>query len=163
MPTTMRDANLADIQPPKANPADRVLSLSHVFEVSRPLMWRLWTEGEHLRHWYVPRSMTIELRVLDVRPGGPYHLVLTDPDGIERHLRGEYREVEAPDRLVFGHRWDGELETLATVLFTDEGDGLTRVTLHQGVFGSRDQRDDHVRGWNSTLDHLAAYAARARG
>jgi activator of Hsp90 ATPase-like protein len=47
---------------------------------------------------------------------------------------------------------------LVTVTFTERGD-KTELTLHQAVFEDVATRDDHRRGWTSTLQRFAEYLA----
>ncbi len=54
------------------------------------------------------------------RPGGSWHATMVSPDGERLRLRGTYREVVPPERLVFTHAWldaDGQPgpETVVTV------------------------------------------------
>ena len=138
--------------------------MSAVFDVPRTRMFELWTRAEHLRRWFRPRDMKLEIRALDVRVDGRFDVSMIDGEGLAHGLRGEYRELLPPERIVFTYRWDGapDLHTLVSVLLTDDG-GRTRLTLHQGVFRSRDDRDRHVDAWQSTLDSLNEYVRAAPG
>ena len=85
------------------------------------------------------------------------------PEGTEYWKQGVYREVAAPERLAFTFAWENAEgkpghETLVTVTFTERGD-TTELTLHQGVFETVATRDDHRRGWTSTLQRFAEYLA----
>ena len=89
---------------------------------------------------------------------------MRSPDGTAHYVGGVYREVTAPERLVFTWAWrtDGVPghETLVTVEFHPDGDG-TRLVLVQEAFDSAQSRDDHRQGWTSSLICLgAALAAR---
>jgi hypothetical protein len=50
---------------------------------------------------------------------------------------------------------------LVTVTFAKRGD-KTELTLHQAVFETVATRDDHRRGWTSTLQRFAEYLAEAQ-
>ena len=85
-------------------------------------------------------------------------------NGDELWQGGVFREVVAPERLVFTFAWDAEgergLETLVTVTFI-ERDGRTQMSLHQAPFQSLGERDGHGGGWTSTFDRFDAYLAEA--
>lgn len=103
---------------------------------------------------------------MDVRPGGAFRFCMRGPEGDDHRLRGVYREVVEPERLVFTWAWEGEggtlgHETVLTVTFEEHGE-KTRLTLHQAVFESVTARDAHQGGWTSGLEHLAEYLAAAR-
>ena len=99
----------------------------------------------------------IQLKI-DVRPGGAWRACLrstgSDPD---LWVGGVYREIVAPERLVFTFTWEEEgergLETVVTLTFAEER-GKTRMTMRQAPFQSAEQRDGHDYGWNSAFDRL---------
>ena len=48
---------------------------------------------------------------MDIRPGGAYRLCMRSPEGVDHWKRGVYREIVAPERIVFTFAWedaDGE-------------------------------------------------------
>ena len=47
-----------------------------------------------------PKSFTNPVCEMDVRPGGPWRIVMRSAEGVDYPLKGIYREVVAPERLV---------------------------------------------------------------
>ena len=144
--------------------AERVLAITRVFDAPRELLFKLWTQPEHLVRWWGPEGFTTPACRMDVRPGGSYRTVIRSPEGKEHCMRGVFREVVPPERLVMTFAWEDDAgkpghETLVTVRYADEG-GKTRLTFEQGVFESVAARDSHHGGWSSTLDRLAVYLAQ---
>jgi uncharacterized protein YndB with AHSA1/START domain len=150
----------------RSKPAERTLTLERVFDAPIDLVWRCWTEKEHLEKWSRPRGFTIPQSSGDLRPGGRWHVTMRTPDGHDRGLGGEYREIVPMRRLVMTHVWDDEggrggPQTLVTVSFEDLG-GRTRVTLVQSGFDSEESRKGHEGGWRECLDILAEHLAALR-
>ena len=144
-----------------STPGPRELVITRLFDAPRELVFEAWTDPKHLAQWWGPRDYPAALVKLDVRPGGAWrHCLRSTETGNDLWHRGVFREVVAPERLVFTFAWeeDGErgLETLVTVTFADEG-GKTRMTLRQTPFQSDAERDGHQGGWNSTFDRLAEH------
>jgi len=140
--------------------------LTRVFDAPVDLVWRCFTEQEHLAKWSAPRGYTIATGEGDVRVGGKYRCCMRASDGTELWLGGAYREIVPPKRLVMTHVWDDENgkpgpETLVTVRFEDAG-GRTKVTLEQTGFDSDADRDGHREGWSECLDLLAEHLATIR-
>jgi uncharacterized protein YndB with AHSA1/START domain len=103
---------------------------------------------------------------MEVRPGGTFRVCMRSPEGAEHWKQGVYREIVVPERLVFTFAWeDAEgkpgRQTVVTVTFAKLED-KTELTLRQGVFETVETRDDHRRGWTSTLQRLAEYLAENR-
>jgi uncharacterized protein YndB with AHSA1/START domain len=144
-----------------AEPADRVLEITRVFDAPRELVFRLWTAPEHLVRWWGPKDFTTPSCKMDVQPGGAYRTCIRSPEGKDHWMQGVYREVAPPERLVFTFAWDQEdgrpgHETLVTITFAEQ-DGKTRLTFRQGIFETTADRDSHHEGWSECLDRLATY------
>ena len=137
------------------------LVITRIFDAPRPLVFKLWTEPEHLVRWWGPRGFTPISARTDVRLGGAWSPSMRGPDGSVIHKHGVYRELVAPERLVLTYITDDAAgipgpETLVTVTFTDI-DGKTKLTLHQAAFQSIAVRDDHARGWTGALERFAQH------
>jgi uncharacterized protein YndB with AHSA1/START domain len=148
-----------------AAPADRVLTITRTFDAPRELVFKVWTQPEHLVRWWAPKGFTTPCCTIDVQPGGAYRTLIRSAKGKDIWMRGVYREVTEPERLVFTFAWEDEkgqpgYETLVTVSFADQ-DGKTRLTFEQGVFETVADRDSHLGGWSEFMDHLAEYLAAA--
>jgi len=143
---------------------ERTLVLSRVFDAPCALVYKTWTQPEHLARWWGPRGFTLISYKADVRVGGSYRFGTRSPENTEHWAHGTYREVAPPERLVFTHTWehpDGtpKHETIITLTFAEQGD-KTKLTLRQTLFESVNARDLHRGGWSSTLDMLGEYLAK---
>ncbi len=142
-------------------PADRVLKIERVFDAPRDLVFKAWTEPEHMAKWFGPRGFNSTVVKSELRAGGAYRIHMKGPDG-EHWMQGVYHEVKPPERLVMTGSWaDAQWnptrpETTLTLLFEDVG-GQTKLTLHNAIFESVTARDMHNEGWTSSLDCLAEY------
>jgi uncharacterized protein YndB with AHSA1/START domain len=143
-------------------PSDREIVMTRVFEAPRHLVFEAWTRPEHVNSWWGPRTTTLPVCEIDLRPGGAWRYVVRDTDGNEYGFRGVYREVEPPARLVYTDSFDGMPghESLVTITF-DERDGrttLTSTTLYQSV----EDRDavleiGMTQGAAESMDRLAEH------
>jgi uncharacterized protein YndB with AHSA1/START domain len=145
-------------------PTERELAIERVFDAPRELVFKCWTEPEHLARWIGPKGFSGTIVACELREGGIFRAHMRGPDGQDHWQHGVFREIVPPERIVRSYCWtdaDGRPtrpETLLTVTFADLG-GRTRLTLHQAVFESVTACDDHRRGWSSSLDKLAEYVA----
>jgi uncharacterized protein YndB with AHSA1/START domain len=102
---------------------------------------------------------------MDFRVGGAYRACLRSADGKEHCMRGIYREIAEPERLVFTFSWEEEgergRENVITVTFGDLGD-KTKMTFRHAFFETVENRDDHNQGWNGSFDRLAEFLANER-
>ena len=125
-------------------------------------MFAAWTDVRLASRWWAPQDFTPLSCEMDVRPGGAWRRRMRAPDGTVVTKWGVYREVAAPERLVFTYRTESagiiDPETLVTVTFADLGD-RTRLTLRQTAFESDAARRNHQGGWTGALERLATFIA----
>jgi uncharacterized protein YndB with AHSA1/START domain len=142
--------------------AQRELAITRIFDAPRDLVFKCWTEPEHVARWMGPRGFFSTVLDYDLRPGGSYRFHMRAPDGNDHWQQGVFQEIVPPERLVRTYCWADangnptRPETLLTLTFADLG-GKTKLTLHQAVFESVSARDQHQGGWSSSLDRLTEY------
>jgi uncharacterized protein YndB with AHSA1/START domain len=145
-----------------APPADRVLVLTREFDAPRELVFDAWTKPEYLVSWWGPKDFTLPTCQQDFRVGGSYRFCMRAPDGTDHWVWGEYEEIVRPQRLTFTwHRdgADGKLfnQSRVTITLAEQKGGKTKLTLHQAVFWTVEDRDSHQGGWTQCLERLGAF------
>jgi uncharacterized protein YndB with AHSA1/START domain len=139
------------------------LRLERTYDATPEEVFDAWTNPEVLRRWWMvdEAGRTPEADV-DLRVGGSYRLAMEDPGpaGARHTVRGVYREVARPERLVYTWAWeedDGSTghESTVTVSFVEEGDRTTVVVEHAGL-PDEASRERHSEGWQACLRILGA-------
>jgi uncharacterized protein YndB with AHSA1/START domain len=145
---------------------DRQIVATRVFNAPRDLVFKVWTDPEHVVNWWGPRGFTNTIETMDVRPGGIWRFVMHGPDGVDYGNLITYDEVVPPELIAYTHGStdpDDPTEFLARVEFAEEGAG-TRITMRL-IFKTQAERDQVIEdvgavdGLNSTLDCLDEYLA----
>ncbi len=138
--------------------AETALRVTRTFKAPREAVFRAWTEAAQLERWFAP-SDEFETRIaeLDLRPGGRYRFEMRQGTGEEFHLRGEFREVRPPERLVYTWRWrdwqESQPDSLVTVEFHERGGGTELVLTHE-LLPDAPSRERHTQGWNGCIGRL---------
>jgi uncharacterized protein YndB with AHSA1/START domain len=138
----------------RTKPAD--LHISRVIDAPRRLVFEAWSKAEHLSRWFAPSPLTVPRCDLDFRPGGVFRLVMRAPDGTEYPFEGSFREVVAPEKIVFEGLIHGDNHSVTTVTF-EEANGKTTIRAHQTYTFASDATRGAKQGWTATLDQLAAH------
>src|SRR5215207_3316940 len=143
-------------------PTEREIVITREFDAPRRLVFAAWTRPELLKRWLLgPPGWSLEVCEVDLRVGGAFHFVWRGADGAGMGMRGVYREVAPPDRLVhtevYDEDWTGG-ETLVTTVL-EEQDGGTRMTSTVR-YASREARDVALKtgmeeGVAASYDRLA--------
>jgi len=162
----------------KQNDKKEEITIIRIFDAPRELVWKAWTEPEHMMRWWGPKDFTSPVCLIDLRVGGEYLNAMRSPQGKDFWSKGVYREVVAPERMVMTDSFADEsgnvvsasyygmspkwpMELLITVTF-EEDNGKTKQTLkHSGIAGiSAKDRTDMMQGWSESFDKLADYLTK---
>jgi len=147
---------------------ERIVNVTRVFDAPRSRVFECWTRAEHLVHWFGPKGFTIHSCEAEARPGGIFKLCLRAPDGKDYWVRGEYREVAAPGRLVIACAADDDkgverLHEVIDVTFT-ESRGRTTVAVNAVARGPSDEAAAMLKGmdkgWAQTVARLDTHLRR---
>ncbi|MGD0758697.1 MAG: SRPBCC family protein [Candidatus Sulfotelmatobacter sp.] len=148
-------------------PTDREIVITRAFDAPRSLVFEAYTNPAHLPHWMLgPQGWTMPVCEIDLRPGGAWHFAWRHSNGTQMEMRGIYREVKPPERLVSTESWGGDWpETINTLTFTEEN-GVTTITCSI-LYPSKDARDAALKtgmkegmalSFNRLAEHLGAMA-----
>jgi uncharacterized protein YndB with AHSA1/START domain len=124
-------------------PTEREIAMTRVFDAPRHLVFEAYTKPELVKRWLgVHGGWSWAVCEIDLRVGGTYRFVWRGPGGEEMGMRGVYREVVVPERIVATEAFDQSWypgEAVSTVLLFQQGD---RTTLTLTVrYESREARD----------------------
>ena len=112
-------------------PSDREIAMARTFNAPRELLFKTWTTPELLKRWlYGPEDWRLIDCEIDLKVGGAIRWVWRHQNGGSMGLRGVYREIATPGKLVFTQLFDDDWtggETLVTMTFIENA-GKTTVT-----------------------------------
>jgi uncharacterized protein YndB with AHSA1/START domain len=147
-----------------AEPGKPTLVITRAFEAPRRLVFEAWTKPEHLRQWMLgPSGWTMPVCEGDLRPGGRWHRVWRHASGEEMEMRGEYREIVPPEKVVSTESWGGDWPATLNTLVLSEKGGQTTATLTL-LYPSVAARDAALKtgmeeGVSQSFDRLAQLVA----
>jgi len=142
--------------------ADREIVARRVFDAPRELVFKMWTDPQHVAKWWGPKGFTNTIHEMDVRPGGVWQFVMHGPDGVDYKNKNVFIEVVKPERLVYDHVTGPQFHV--TVTFAEQGN-KTELTVRM-LFESATQRDKvakefgAIEGLNQTLERLEECLAK---
>ncbi len=147
----------------KPSSPDTTLQITRTFNAPREKVFRAWTDPQALKQWFAPfDDYSVSLAEADLRVGGKYRIQMKAPNGDMYTVGGTFREVIAPEKLVYTWAWEGgascgaagqEHETLVTVEFHERRTS-TQVILTHERFADAAERDKHDQGWTGCLNRL---------
>lgn len=148
------------------------LVISRLVRAPRAALWRAWTQPDLLKEWWCPKPWTSEVRAMDLRPGGAFHVFMQGPDGGTSDNPGCFLEIVPQSRIVFTSQLIADwrpytpwLAFTAVITMADEGD----ATRYGATVMHPDEatRERHASmgfydGWNTCITQLEACALTLR-
>lgn len=159
--------------------------ITRTFDAPRELVWKAWTEAERLAQWWGPKGCTIRVVKLEMRPGGIFHYAMQFKPGHDTWGRFVFREIAAPERLVFVNSFSDAnggvtrapfsqlkqawpLEVLNNLTLTEQK-GKTTLTLRAHPINATEEEREMFtgmlesmrQGFGGTFDQLAECLAKA--
>jgi uncharacterized protein YndB with AHSA1/START domain len=155
----------------------QVLVLERVFNAPRELVFKVFTDGEHLKQWWGPRGWEVTVSKMDFRPGGSWHYCMKCLDknqgdfyGMESWGKSVYQEIEEPEKIVLidyfsdaeGAIAEGMPAPISTMTFVEQ-DGKTKL-INRAVYDSPEALKTVLdmgmeEGITQTWDRLEEYLA----
>ena len=135
MTTRTHDTDIAiDSQVP-------LVRITRDFDAPPEKVFRAHTDPDLVAKWLGPRSLQMRIAHFDCRTGGSYrYLHIRGADEFGFH--GSFHEVRPSELIVQTFTFEGEPDGVALerIMFTDLGDGRTRLTTTSLVdsFAARD-------------------------
>lgn len=154
--------------------SERQISISRLLDAPRALVYRVFTEPQHVAHWWGPFGFRNSMHEMNVKVGGVSRFTMHGPKGgagptseaTDYPNEMRYLEVVPNERLVFTHG-SGEPSDEGfhvEITFADEGT-QTRVVLtqtHASAARVAEVKKYAIEGGNQTFTKLAGYLASTR-
>jgi len=155
--------------------------ITRVLNAPRDLVFKVWSELDHLKNWWGPTGLEWVYATQDFRPGGRFLYNMRSPEGEDLWGKFDYKEIVEPEKIVFTNAFsDPEgniirppfspifpLEILNNVTFT-ENEGKTTIILRGGPINATEEEHNFFKGmfesmeqgFGGTFDQLADYLAK---
>lgn len=140
-------------------PSDTEILITRRFDAPAARVFEACTTPELVKRWWGFETSEWLVCEIDLRVGGTWRYLTREEGGFEVGFHGEYREVDAPHRVVSTETFEGFPDAHSVNTMTlEEVDGVTTMTtlvVHQ----SKEHRDGHIEsgmegGMNVSMDRL---------
>ena len=116
-------------------PSDTEILITRAFDAPADLVFAAYTTPDLVKRWWGFETSEWLVCEIDLRVGGTWRFVVREPDGFEVGFHGEYREIDAPRRLVSTEVYEGapvpDPDSAGTlnVVTLDDVEGVTTLTV----------------------------------
>lgn len=149
--------------------------VERIFDAPRELVFKAFSEAEHLKQWWGPRGWILPVCDIDFREGGSWHYCMKCIDknqgdfyGFESWGKGVYREIVEGEKIVYvdyfsdaeGNEPEGMPAPLVTLTF-EEFEGKTKL-VSRSAYDSVEALQKVIdmgmeQGFTETMDRLAEH------
>jgi uncharacterized protein YndB with AHSA1/START domain len=158
--------------------------ISRVLDAPRELVWKCFTDPEHMKQWWGPKGVKVVKSDMDLRVGGTYLYGMQVPNAPVMWGKFVYREIVPPEKLVFINSFSDEnrgltrhpmspswpMELLSTFTFEEAGPGKTKFTIRWSPYNATAEERKTFdagqasmnQGWSGTLEQLETYLTTAK-
>lgn len=138
------------------------LLVTRLLSAPRDLVFKAFTEPEHLVKCWGPKGFTNTNKEISVKPGGVWNFIMHGPDGTDYPNRIVFEEV-SKNRISYTHGGEeGEPGTFHSVITLEEKGQKTFLSM-RAIFATAAEREMVVRehgaieGGKQTIDKLQAH------
>ena len=119
----------------KTTPDCEIVS-TRIFNFSRELVFRAWSEPEHLKNWWGPAGFTNTFNEFDFRVGGKWRFIIHGPEKGNYPNECEFIKIEKPSIIAWKRYSKPHFQVVAT--FEEVSDSKTNLVFKM-LFNSADE------------------------
>ena len=125
-----------------AEPGTQVIIIKHVFHAPRELVWKALTDSKIIPQWWGPEILKTTVDQLEIKPGGIWRFIQSEPDGTNYGFHGVYHDIIPFQRIVQTFEYEGMPGHVSLqILNLQEQDNITEAT-QTSIFQSVEDRDE---------------------
>ena len=149
--------------------ANRELSITRLLNAPRELVWDVWTNPQHITHWWGPIGFSTTTQEMNLKPGGVWRFIMHGPDGRDYSNKIVFIEVKKPEFLEYKHSGEDATEDIrfhVTINFEKLGN-KTKITM-RSLFDSPEELERVIKefgakeGMYQHVDRLEKYLETKR-
>ena len=142
----------------KNDATNRTLTLKKVIDAPVKLVWKAWTNSDHVMQWWAPPGMKIKMESHDFRVGGKWKYSMTMPDGNLFISEGTYIAIEKYKKIVTSADFKPMTEGVELhVLFEEDGKktNFTFSVIHATEeYCKAQEKMGFYNGWGSAFNRM---------
>jgi len=145
--------------------ASRELTIARVINAPRELVFKVWTDPDHIGAWWGPNGFNTTTSSMELKAGGIWLFTMHGPDGTAYPNRVIFKKVVRPELLEYVHDSgeDGDPDRFEVIVTFEDQGKKTKLTLYS-TFASAEALETARKfgaeeGGRQTLQRLDEYIA----
>jgi uncharacterized protein YndB with AHSA1/START domain len=150
------------MQNAKNDTTGRELVFTRLLDAPVELVWEVWTDPAHIKHWWGPNGFTNTIHTMELKANGNWSLIMHSPDGTDYEIKAVFREIVKHRKIVYEQL--NLFKYIATIRFESRGD---KTQIHwQMLFESKESLIEAAKtygvdtGFIQNAERLVDYLSR---
>ncbi len=145
----------------KTDTSNRGLVITRLLNAPVELVWKVFTEPDHIKNWWGPNGFTNTINKMEVKPNGVWELVMHGPDGTDYKNKSVYQEIIKNEKIVFIHE-----SPKFTITITFNKQGKKTFLTWRMLFETAEELDKVIKvykadkGLKQNVDKLETYLSK---
>ena len=142
-----------------SNLKDRTLTIEKIFNAPLELVWKAWTEPEHLLKWWSPKGSDAKVIEHDFRPGGKWKYTMPMPNCKDEFITdGVYKEIVEFEKIITSANFRPMTNNVEMQCFFEADGDRTKFTFHvvheTPEYCKQQEEMGFYNGWGSAFEAL---------
>lgn len=141
--------------------SDREVVNTRIFNVSREILFKAFSNPNHLVNWWGPDGFTNTFHEFDMQPNGIWRYIMHGPNGVDDENKSIFAEVVEPEKIVIHHL--EPMHEFLLVISLEEQEDKTELTwrmLFESVNECEKVKSFVYKANEQNLDRLEAQLAK---
>ena len=82
---------------------DCEITTARIFNAERELVFKAWTDPDHLKNWWGTKGFTNTFNEHDLRPNGKWSFIMHGPDGGNYQNECVFIKIDKPELIAWNH------------------------------------------------------------
>jgi uncharacterized protein YndB with AHSA1/START domain len=135
------------------------IGIEKVLNAPISLVWRMWTEPEHIQHWWGPNEFKNTINKMEVKNDGEWKFVMHAADGTDYENVNIFKEVVFHEKIVIIHQGPPNFDMEMTFENLGDKTKLTLISSFESEEALKEILKDGIvsEGLKQNIDKLEAY------
>ncbi len=136
----------------------RTITIKRTFNAPIDLVWKAWTQHEHITQWWSPKGIKTKVVEHDFKVGGKWKYLMPMPNGKEFIAEGQYTEIVEFEKIVSSANFKPMTEGIEIQsLFKANGnttDFTFKIVHPTEAYKIQQEKMGVMNGWGSVFERL---------
>ncbi len=137
---------------------NRTITIKRTFDAPIDLVWKAWTEAEHIAEWWSPKGIKTRVVEHEFKIGGKWKYIMPMPNGQEFTAEGEYIEIVELERIFSSANFRPMTEGVVIQSLFKQNGSKTDFTFHvvhpTEEYKIQQEKMGIMNGWGSVFSRL---------